>query len=83
MGNSRNRKVIINLNEFPILSPHATISPFKRRWMNIASIIIFPVGIFIYLRAVKFRIRLAKDLVRIESNSKKLINIIKQEKLIQ
>ena len=83
MGNSRNRKVIIHLNEFPILSPHATISPFKRRWMNIASIIIFPVGIFIYLRAVKFRIRLVKDLVRIESNCKKLINIIKQEKLIQ
>ena len=82
MGNSRNRKVIIHLNEFPILAPHATVSPFKKRWMNIASLLVFPVGVFIYLRAVKFRIRLAKDLVKIESNSKKLISIIEKEKLI-
>ena len=82
MGNSRNRKVIIHLNEFPILAPHATVSPFKKRWMNIASLLFFPVGVFIYLRAVKFRIRLAKDLVKIESNSKKLISIIEKEKLI-
>lgn len=82
MGNSKNRKVIIHLNEFPILTPHATISPFKKRWLNIASLLIFPVGVFIYLRAVKFRIRLAKDLVKIESNSKKLISIIEKEKLI-
>lgn len=82
MGNSKNRKVIIHLNEFPILAPHATTSPFKRRWLNILSIVIFPIGILIYLRALKFRIRLVKDLVKIESNTKNLINILKKEKLI-
>ena len=82
MGNSKNRKVIIRLNEFPILAPHATTSPFKRRWLNILSIVIFPIGILIYLRALKFRIRLVKDLVKIESNTKNLINILKKEKLI-
>lgn len=82
MGNSKNRKVIIHLNEFPILAPHATTSPFKRRWLNILSIVIFPIGILIYLRALKFRIRLVKDLIKIESNTKNLINILKKEKLI-
>lgn len=82
MGNSKNRKVIIHLNEFPILTPHATTSPFKRRWLNILSIVILPIGILIYLRALKFRIRLVKDLVKIESNTKNLINILKKEKLI-
>lgn len=82
MGNSKNRKVIIHLNEFPILAPHATTSPFKRRWLNILSIVVFPIGILIYLRALKFRIRLVKDLVKIESNTKNLINILKKEKLI-
>jgi lipopolysaccharide export system permease protein len=82
MGNSKNKKVIINLNEFPVLSTHATISPFNRRWLNIASLVIFPIGIIIYLRALKFRRRLVKDLVKIESNTKNLINIIKREKLI-
>ena len=82
LGNSRNRKVVIMLNELPILSPHATVSPFKRRALNILSIVIFPIGTTIYLRAIKFRRRLAKDLVRIEMNSKKIIEIINKEKLV-
>ena len=82
LGNSRNRKVVIMLNELPILSPHATVSPFKRRTLNILSIVVFPIGTIIYLRAIKFRRRLAKDLVRIEMNSKKIIEIINKEKLV-
>lgn len=82
MGNSKNKKVIIMLNGFPILSPHATTSPFKRRWLNILSLVIFPIGIIIYLRALKFRRRLVKDLVKIEKNSKKTIEIIQKEKLV-
>ena len=82
LGNSRNRKVVIMLNELPILSPHATVSPFKRRALNILSIVVFPIGTTIYLRAIKFRRRLAKDLVRIEKNSKKIIEIINKEKLV-
>ena len=82
LGNSRNRKVVIMLNELPILSPHATVSPFKRRALNILSIVVFPIGTTIYLRAIKFRRRLAKDLVRIEMNSKKIIEIINKEKLV-
>ena len=83
MGNSKNKKVIIMLNVFPILSPHATVSPFKKRWLNILSIIIFPIGIIIYLRALKFRRRLVKDLVKIEKNTKQTIDTIKKEKLIE
>ena len=82
LGNSRNRKVVIMLNELPILSPHATVSPFKRRALNILSIVVFPIGTTIYLRAIKFRRRLAKDLVRIEMNSKNIIEIINKEKLV-
>ena len=82
MGNSKIRKVIIMLNGFPVLSAHATISPFKRRWLNIISIILFPVGIIIYLRAIKFRRRLFKDLGKIEKNTKQTIEIIKKEKLV-
>lgn len=81
MGNSKNKKVIMSLNEFPILSTHATTSPFKRRWLNIVSLIIFPIGIIIYLRALKFRRRLLKDLLKIESNTKNIINVLKKEKL--
>lgn len=83
MGNSKNKKVIIYLNEYPILSPHATASPFKRRWLNVLSVIVVPWGVFLYFRSIKFRFRLAKDLAKVENNSKKLIKILHKEKLIE
>ena len=82
LGNSKNKKVIIILNELPILSPHATTSPFKRRWLNTLSVVLFPIGAIIYLRAIKFRRRLLKDLIKIEKNSKTIIEIINKAKLI-
>ena len=82
LSNSKNRKIIIQLNEFPILSTNATSSPFKRKWLNILPLIVFPVGIFIYLRAIKLRIRLLKDLIKIEANTKNIITLLKKEKLI-
>lgn len=81
LGNSKTKKVIIMLNTFPVLSIHAITSPFKKRWLNVLSVIIFPLGILIYLRAIKFRRRLVKDLVKIEKNSKKTIEVIHKEKL--
>lgn len=82
MGNSKDRKVIMLLNEFPVLDIKSVSSPFKRTWMNIFSLILFPLGIIIYLRAVRFRIRLMKDLVTIETNTYKIINILKKQNLI-
>ena len=82
MSNSRNKKIIIQLNMFPIIAYNAISSPFKRRWLNIMSIVLFPVGTFIYFRAFYFRIRLLKDLVKTEIAIKEIIRIIEKEKLI-
>lgn len=82
MSNSKNKKVIIQLNEFPVLSTNAITSPFRRRWLNVLSLVVFPIGIIIYLRALKFRRRLVKDLEKIELNTKKMIDILIKEKLV-
>lgn len=82
LGNSRNRKVIIHLNLFPVLTINAIKSPFTKRWLNILSLVLFPVGVFIYIRAIKFRLRLLKDLVTVEQNSKKIMDIFVKEKLV-
>lgn len=82
MGNSRNKKVIIYLNMFPVMQEDAVKPPFEKRWLNILSMILIPIGVIIYLRAIKLRFRLVKDLVAIEQNSKKLMEIIIKEKLI-
>ena len=82
LGNSRTREVIISINEFPILSIHTISSPFRNIWLNILSMVILPLGIIIYLRAIFFRIRLLKDIVKIEKATKNTINTIKNKGLI-
>lgn len=82
MGNSRNKKVILLLNKFPVLNVNAIKSPFKIKWLNILSIVIIPVGIVIYLWSIKMRIRLLKDLTEVGQISKKLMEILIKEKLI-
>lgn len=82
LGNSKERQVIIALNELPVLSINAISSPFNKVWLNILSIVVLPLGIIIYLRAMMFRIRLMKNLVKIETTTKKIINTFKTKKLI-
>ena len=82
LGNSRERDVIKKLNEYPVLSTNTIYSPFKNMWLNILSIVVIPFGIIIYLRAMFFRMRLLKNIVKIEYNTKKLINTFKTKGLI-
>ncbi len=81
-GNSRNKKVILKINQYPVLSVETITSPFKQKWLNILSLVIVPVGILIYCRAVKFRLRLNKDLCKVEENSKEIVEILTKDKLI-
>ncbi|MBQ8257505.1 MAG: LptF/LptG family permease [Bacteroidaceae bacterium] len=81
-GNSRNKKVVAKINYFPVLSVDTIVSPFTKKWMNIASLIIFPIGILIYVRAVKFRFRLLKDLNKVKTNAQELKEILIKEKLV-
>lgn len=62
LNNTRDRRILMELEEYPVLWVHAHTTPFKRRWMNIVAGICLPVGIILYLRIWRFRLRLAKDL---------------------
>ena len=82
LGNSKERAVIIALNEFPILSINAISSPFKKIWLNILSFVVLPLGIIIYLRAMFFRKRLLKDFIKTETTIENIIDTLKNKKLI-
>ncbi len=62
LSNSRDRVVIGELNNFPVLATHAHTRPFVSKWLNIATGVILPVGIFFYFRMLRFRFRLHRDL---------------------
>lgn len=82
LSNSKYRRIIIQLNEIPVLYTTGVKSPFKKRWMNILSLILLPVGVIIYLNSVKNRFRLLKDLTGLENRIGDINDIINKEKLI-
>jgi lipopolysaccharide export system permease protein len=62
LSNTRDRFILNNLNTYPIVATHAHTRPFVRKWLNIATGIILPLGLFFYFRMIRFRLRLHHDL---------------------
>ena len=79
LSNTRDAMVLHQLNLYPILATHAHTRPFRRRWLNALTGIILPLGIFFYIRMLRFRLRLYRDLKTIERTSDRLIEHINSE----
>lgn len=65
LTNTRDRVILSELNNYPVLAVKAHTRPFERKWLNIVSAVIIPLGLFFYLRMWRFRIRLLRDLRQI------------------
>ena len=76
------KKVIILINEIPIIEAKAITSPIKNKWLNILTIVLFPVGCAIYIRSCIYRLRLLRDLIKLEQTAKKLMDRLIKEKLV-
>ena len=73
LGNTRDRLILSELNHYPIIMTHAHTRPFSRKWMNVVTGLILPVGLFFYLRMWRFRLRLYRDLHTIRQVSGKIV----------
>lgn len=62
LGNTRDKNIMQLLNTYPIMSVKAHTRPFNRQWLNTTAAILFPIGLVLYLRMWRFRLRLLKDL---------------------
>lgn len=65
LTNTRDKVILNELNNYPVLAVKAHTRPFEHKWLNIVSAIIIPLGLFFYLRMWRFRIRLRRDLKQI------------------
>jgi len=83
LSNTRDKLIITEINNYPILAIHAHTSPFKRNWLNIITGIIIPIGIFYYFRIWIFRLQLMRDLRVIKNTNEKIIDRIKETKDIK
>ena len=73
--------ILAELNEYPVISPNAHTRPFRRKWLNILTGLILPLGIFFYFRMIRFRLRLYKDLRTIRHTSDRIITHIYNNKV--
>lgn len=80
LGFTTDKYILSKLNDYPIIATHAHTRPFQKKWLNIATGLIIPVGIFFYFRMVRFRLRLYRDLrVILKTNDDIYNRILKME----
>ena len=70
---TRDKRIIMLLNRYPIIATHAHTRPFQRKWLNAITGLFLPTGVFFYVRIIRFRFRLYKDLQHIQRTNTKLI----------
>ena len=73
LGNTRDKTILNLLNEYPIMSVKAHTRPFNRQWLNVVAAILVPVGLVLYIRMWRFRLRLLKDLRVVVHNNNQII----------
>ena len=77
LTNTKNKFILHDINQYPILSTKAHTRPFERKWLNILAAVIVPAGVIFYLRMWRFRIRLSRDLKVIVQTNTDIISRIK------
>jgi lipopolysaccharide export system permease protein len=73
LGYTRDKFILTELNHYPVMATHAHTRPFRRKWMNVVSGLLVPVGIFFYIRMLLFRLRLYKDLRDVRHTNDRII----------
>jgi lipopolysaccharide export system permease protein len=73
LGYTRDKLILSELNNYPIIAVRAHTRPFRRKWLNIVTGLLLPLGVFFYFRMIRFRLRLYKDLRTIRQTNDRII----------
>ena len=78
LSNTKDNIILNELNNYPVMATHAHTRPFRSKWLNIATGVIIPLGIFFYLRMCRFRLRLMRDLKAVRRTNTAITESIRQ-----
>jgi lipopolysaccharide export system permease protein len=80
LADSRDARLVARLNNYPVLSERAHTRPFHNyKWNRLCGVIL-PLGIVLYIRILRFRIRLYRDLKQIQRTNRELQEYIEKNK---
>lgn len=80
LSNTKDKVILGCLNDYPFIAVKAHTRPFERKWLNVTAAIIVPVGLFLYLRMWRFRLRLLHDLKVVKDTNDAVIRRITELK---
>lgn len=75
LSNSKDPRIIAQLNELPVIYVHAHTSPLDSKKANMAAGIFFPLGLVLWCRIWRFRFRLLRDMHQIVETCNRLITL--------
>ncbi len=78
LSNTRDRIILNELNNYPLIATHAHTRPFRRKAFNIITGLVLPLGVFFYLRMWRFRLRLLGDLRVIRRTNEAVVKRIEE-----
>ena len=81
LTNTKNKYILHDINQYPVLSTKAHTRPFERKWLNIMAAIIIPLGPVLYFRMWRFRLRMDRDLRVVKQTNDDVINRINDIKV--
>ena len=73
LGYTRDKRILAELNHYPVIATHAHTRPFRKKWLNIVTGLCLPLGAFFYFRMIRFRLRLYRDLRTIRQTSERIL----------
>ena len=79
LSNTRNMRILRELNKLPIIYVTAHTHPFSRKRYNIPVGICFPLGILVWNRIWRFRLRLMRDIKQIAKRMDRLQGLMEEE----
>lgn len=80
LSNTKDKIILGCLNDYPFMAVKAHTRPFEKKWLNITAAVIVPVGLFLYLRMWRFRLRLLRDLRVVKDSNDAIIRRIEELK---
>ena len=66
LSNSSDPRIIATLNNMPIVAPDAHTRPFRNARRNMIVGILFPIGIVLWIRIWRYRLRLWRDMEQLQ-----------------
>ena len=81
LANTTDRHILAELNRLPIIYTRAHVSPFNGRRRNMAAGLLLPLGLLLWWRIWRFRLRLLRDLKQIVASNEKIVARIEHENL--